>query len=249
MRGLSALLRIYQRVITPGAKFRINDFDGDLKLEVDVRETIGINLWHAPDAYEKEERKLFCDAILPGSTVLDVGANIGVFTLLAAKRGARVYAIEADPENARMLKHHVELNGYSDKVTVFEIGASDRDQVLPLYRNAANSGGSTLYGTGEAVDIRCRSIDSLNLPPIDVCKMDVEGGEWAALQGMSATISRSPDFKLLVEYSSSYAGSARVLEFLRGRFKNIQVVGGKLLNGSKSPPTYCNFWVSEPVPC
>src|SRR5713101_535909 len=122
-RGLSALLNLYRRLIPSSALFRINDFDGDLKLDISVCETIGVNLWHVPRLFEKQEREAFCSAITPMTVVLDVGANIGIYTLLAAKRGARVFAIEADANNILALRNHIEVNGFASRVTVFEMAA------------------------------------------------------------------------------------------------------------------------------
>ena len=48
-----------------------------------------------------------------------MGANIGIYTLLAAKRGARVFAIEADPKTVEMLRRNIHLNGFDHRVTVF----------------------------------------------------------------------------------------------------------------------------------
>src|SRR5215467_16149261 len=123
--GINLMQRFYGRVLPRSSIHRISDFDGDLKLDVNLGETIGVNLWQIPQLYEPAERKLFCSAITPGCTVLDVGANIGIYTLLAAKRGATVIAVEADPANARQLHHHLELNGLTASVTVIEIAASD----------------------------------------------------------------------------------------------------------------------------
>ena len=114
MRGVGRIVgpvqSLYRPFIDRQRVYRIANFDGDLLLDVKPTDTIGAALWHIPQLWERHERKLFCSAIKPGCTVLDVGANIGVYTLLAAKRGARVFAIEVDQENVVMLQHHVELN-------------------------------------------------------------------------------------------------------------------------------------------
>lgn len=252
-RGLTALLGLYRRFLPPESLFRVNDFDGDLKLDVNVCETIGINIWHTPQLFEREERKLFCSAIDTGTVVLDVGANIGVYTLLAAKRGARVFAIEADPDNARALRHHIDINGFSDRVTVFEMAAIDRTEMVTLYRNSQNSGGSTLFGTRQGVTsirVEGRTIDSLGLPPIDVCKMDIEGAEALALRGMTDTLARSPHLKLLAEWNpeAQTAGPEQdalprqLLSILRARFASVNIVGGSELSPSDLPPPFCNLW-------
>jgi FkbM family methyltransferase len=236
-KGLSALLLLYRRFATRDL-MRVADFDTDLKLDVSVCETMGINLWHTPKLFEKEERRAFCAAITPGCTVLDVGANIGIYTLLAAKRGARVFAIEADPENATRLRHHVDLNGFSDRVSVFEMAAAESSSSRPLFRNPANSGGSNLFKGEPAGVIQGKTIDSLNLPPIDVCKVDIEGAELLALQGMSETIARSPDMRLLIECSSQFRDSSELLAFLRKKFSSVRSVA----TGSPEIRGYCNVW-------
>ena len=77
--------------------------------------------------------------------MLDVGANIGIYTLLAAKRGARVFAIEADPRNVEKLRHHVHLNGFDDRVTILPIAVGDKEGTVTIYRFPGNWGHSNLF--------------------------------------------------------------------------------------------------------
>ena len=244
-RGLSALLKVYRKLIPTNSLFRVDDFDGDIKLDVSVRETIGINIWHSPDQYEKRERDLFCSAIRPGSIVLDIGANIGIYTLLAAKRGATVFSIEPDPDSLLHLRRHVEMNGFFHRVSIMEMAATESQRPVTLYKNPANSGGSTLFGSGRAISVLGKSIDSLDLPPIDVCKMDVEGAEAIALRGMRRTLARSPNMKLLVEYAGRFSGSNELLALLRSEFSSISVIGSSQLGDFDSPPEYCNLWANH----
>jgi len=236
---------MYRTLIPAKSRFRVDDFDGTLSLTVDIRETIGVNLWHRPEQYERCERELFCSAIRPGSTVLDVGANIGIYTLLAAKREASVFAIEPDPDNALQLRRHVQMNGLSNLVTVLEMAATDSKGQVALYKNPANSGGSTLFGTGYAIHIAGNTIDSLDLPPLDVCKIDAEGAEAIVLEGMQRTLARSPNMKLLVEYVDHFTGSAKLLALIRSEFSSISVVGGASLGKCDHPPEYCNLWATH----
>jgi FkbM family methyltransferase len=247
LRGLELLRRLYADVLPfpPGWTSRIDDFDGNLRLDVDPREFIGIQLWHRPELFEREERRLFCSAIVPGTTVLDVGANIGIYTLIAAKRGARVFAVEGDPKNAARLRHHVALNGFSERVIIFECAAADRNGTLTLFRNPINCGGSNCFGGLDPVPVRCRTIDSLNLPPIDICKMDIEGAELSALRGMTATIDRSPGLRLLIEYNPKRAPEPLV-QFLRSTFADVSVAGGGRIAANRSPSGLCNLWLSGP---
>src|SRR5690242_18524127 len=124
-RGVESLTKLYRRIIPEDFLLRIKDIDGDLIFDVNLRGNMGLYLWHYPELFEKEEREMFCLSITPGCTVLDVGANIGFYTLLAAKRGARVFSIEADPLNIAMLRHHVEINGFGKQVTIHQMAATD----------------------------------------------------------------------------------------------------------------------------
>src|SRR5215467_5564969 len=132
--------RFYRKFLNSQDLYRISNFDGSLALDVRMVDAIGVTLWHIPQRFEKKERELFCASVKPGCTVLDVGANIGIYSLLAAKRAARVFAIEADPENARLLRHNIEINGFGEKVTVLELAALDSAGTVVLHRNPANSG-------------------------------------------------------------------------------------------------------------
>jgi len=239
----------YEYVLPKGElQLSVDDFDGDLRMQVDVREIIGINLWHRPGFFEKNERKLFCEAIVPGSVVLDVGANIGIYTLLAAKRGAKVFAVEADPRNVEMLQYHVHLNGFDDLVTIFPVAVSDREGTATLYRSPGNSGHSNLFDGIDPVQVPCLTIDSLGLPPIDVCKMDIEGNELKALKGMEATIQYSPRMKMLTEYNEALGNTTGMMEFISSRFAPVYAIRYPPfrpkgpLSPSRKPPSFCNLW-------
>lgn len=217
--------------------YRISDFDGDLKLDLHLHDLLGAGMWFIPQIYERHERQLFCQALRPGCTVLDLGANIGIYTLLAAKRRARVFAVEPDPNNAQLLRHHVSINGFDSTVTIFAVAASDHEHRVGLHRNPTNSGGSTVISGDE---VQARTLDSLNLPSIDLCKMDIEGSETAALRGMRETLQRSPSMKLLIEYNAQ-ALQPELLPTVRRYFSHISVAGRKKeLSGA--PPEYCNLW-------
>jgi hypothetical protein len=86
--------------------------------------------------------------------------------------------------------------------------------------------------------IQGKTIDSLHLPPIDVCKMDIEGAEVMALQGMSETIARSPQMRLLIECSSQFRDSSELLDLLRAKFSSVRDVA----SGSTDIRGFCNLW-------
>jgi FkbM family methyltransferase len=174
--------------------------------------------------------------------VLDVGAHIGFYTLLAAKRGARVFSVEADPRNAALLRHHVEINGFTDQVIVFEMAATECARTVPLYRHAFNQGESNIIQKGQpACMVQGNKLDALNLPPIDICKMDIEGAELMALRGMEQTMARSPKMKLMVEYAQHLGAGEALLEYLRTNFSSVRVIEQNEAAAPDKIPEFCNL--------
>jgi FkbM family methyltransferase len=240
-KGHNTLLRLYRKYLPQDLRLRVNDIDGDLKFDVNMRGDLDICLWHFPELYEKEERESFCSLIEAGCVVLDVGANIGLYTLLAAKRGARVFAIEADPANVALLRHHVAINGFSDQVTIFAMAATDCPKEVSLYRHAFNQGASNIIQRGSpAGTVPGKTVDSLNLPRVDVCKMDIEGAELIALLGMDRTLERSPNIKLFVEYAEIFGNSEDLLSYLRANFSTLKVLETSQMDASGRIPPFCN---------
>src|SRR5579871_4446803 len=250
MRGFGVVRNFYELVLPRGnpGLLHVEDFDGDLKMDVDVREYMGFNVWHRPRSFEKTERKLFCSAVFQGCTVLDVGANIGIYSLLAAKRGARVFAIEADPNNFQRLRHHIQINKFDDRITAFQIAAGSEKGTLKLFRNPSNCGGSSLFAGVDPVLVPEDMIDSLDLPPIDVCKMDIEGAELIALLGMERTIKRSPNMKMLLEYNERMGQTSGMMELLCSWFENVYIANQLHctktagLTPAQKLPSFCNLW-------
>jgi len=78
-------------------------------------------------------------SILPGDIVLDVGANIGVFTLFAAKQGAQVYAYEPVPPTFEVLQHNIRLHRLDSVTHTRNIGISDRVEEKLMFHYPACS--------------------------------------------------------------------------------------------------------------
>ncbi|HVZ80725.1 MAG TPA: FkbM family methyltransferase [bacterium] len=157
--------------------------------------------------YEPFETELFQKEIKPGQTVVDVGANIGYYTLLAARRvgpQGRVYAFEPDPTNFGLLKKNVEENGYKNVVLVNK-ALSNKNGKTKLFLNPKNRGDHRVYDSGdgrESVTIGTLTLDSyLKKRKVDFIKMDIQGAEPLALAGMKRTIKAGKGLKLITEFS------------------------------------------------
>ena len=118
------------------------------------------------------------------SHLIDVGANIGTITIPALKRGLMqtATAIEPHPDNLRLLRANIALNGLDDRVTVLAQAVGDRpDATLLLNESATNSGNHAIGSEG--IPVRSSRLDDLLFPQNALLWMDIEGYEGHALRG------------------------------------------------------------------
>jgi FkbM family methyltransferase len=132
--------------------------------------------------YEPEKQASVRRFTKPGSVFYDLGANVGFFSLMAARLGARVVAVEPLPRNLTYLRRHVALNRCSS-IDLFEGVVSDR----PGHLRLTIDGPATSHIGDDGPSIRATTLDemaaSLGYPPPDVIKCDVEGAEARVLEG------------------------------------------------------------------
>lgn len=152
--------------------------------------------------YEPHFTRVLLSLTDAGTKFLDVGANIGFFTLIVAARATkgRVWSIEPDPDNVRLLRANVALNGFEDRVSVWQGAASDTadgDVYFSTLGYSANLGARftarsedillarSLPGAPAPVLVPATTADSLlRGERVDLVKVDVEGHEPAVFAGM-----------------------------------------------------------------
>lgn len=165
------------------------------------------------EIYEPYETELISSIIKPGSVVLDIGANIGYHTLLFAKlvgQSGKVFAFEPSSANFRLLEKNVSINGYPN-VILEQKAVSNRNEKKKLYLNEWNTGMHTIYKPQQHASLDSVEIDTISLDnyfsnyggKIDFIKMDIEGSEYTALEGMQTILQRQNDIKLLVAFNPS----------------------------------------------
>jgi FkbM family methyltransferase len=159
--------------------------------------------------YEPVETGLLKRELRPGDTFLDVGANIGYYTLIAARivgPEGRVFAFEPDPVNFELLRKNVEANGHSN-VTLVNKAVSDRGGTLRLFVNEANRGDHRIYDSRDgrrSLSIQAVALDGFFKKldrKIQFIKMDIQGAEARALEGMKGLIRSNRPLKLVTEFS------------------------------------------------
>lgn len=190
MRVFSKLIRLPLRLVPPGREVRIRS--GALRGWKWITGSATHGCWLG--TYEREAQRVFVDVIREGDVVVDIGANVGFFTLLAAKlagpRGA-VYAFEPFPRNLDYLNRHVAANALAN-VHVLPVALSSQAGTA-FFSAGANPASGQLSDRGE-VEVRTETLDALvasgRVAPPQFLKIDVEGGEAAVLAGAAAVLER-----------------------------------------------------------
>ena len=176
------------------------------KMFLDPNDSLRLSLW---GVYEPFETRLFMDHVKSGDVVLDIGANIGYYTLLAAKLvGAEgsVHAFEPDPDNFALLQKNVRHNNYQN-VVLENRAVSDRNGKIELFKAGDNWGGHSIYDAADRsshITVDVIALDDFfkdGPTAINLVKMDIEGAEVGALQGMIHLFGRHESIKLFTEFS------------------------------------------------
>lgn len=149
-------------------------------------------------AWNKSEYRAFKQALPQGGVALDVGANVGGYSLLFARwagTAGRVYAFEPAPEAYSGLQQHIVMNGLAATVHAHQMAVSDTVGEV-AFSATGSQGNNHLLMEGEqanasVIHIPCTTIDQFcaaeGLQP-DFIKIDVEGFELAVLRGAERTI-------------------------------------------------------------
>ncbi len=158
--------------------------------------------------WEPFETGVLAGHIKKGDVVLDVGANLGYYTLLFSQwvgPTGKVYAFEPDPDNFALLQKNVRANRLQNVIPV-QKAVSNRTGGMKLYLSDRNKAGHRIYESGEArpaLEIEAVRLDDFFRDckdPVDFVKMDIEGAEDRALEGMLELLSKNPKLKLTTEF-------------------------------------------------
>ncbi len=163
--------------------------------------------------YERGELTFFREVCCSGMTFLDVGANIGFYTALAAKRvgpSGKIIALEPDPESHTFLKQTIAAN-HATNVIALPIAAAATRGRLNLFVSADNRGDNRLYQPDattatdwQPVEVETAPVDELleqrGIEHVDLIKIDVQGAEGGVIAGLERTIRRSPGLLLMTEF-------------------------------------------------
>jgi FkbM family methyltransferase len=230
------------RVPTPQRVQIVRDVDGDISMELALDDLIQAYIFWSPNGYDRHAITLVKRYVKPGHVFVDLGANVGYYSLIAAKlvgpRG-RVVAVEADPENNDRLQTNIVLNNFQQVVSVSK-GVADRHGVLQLYRDPGHNHGAHTFANGAAsgagpqvqVDTLDCILQEANVSQVDFIKLDIQGFEARALKDTEVFQHRPIIMTEIAEAELALAGSSReeYLNLLRSHGYSIHPIHKDPLN-------------------
>lgn len=185
-------------------------YDGSIRLRVDFTSHIESQIyWQGFQAADRGEMLLLGALVRPDSVVFDVGANVGVMSLYAARRAVagEVHAFEPSPPHIERLKRNISMNGFRN-ILINPVGLSSAPGRRTLFLPAAedgirNTGGASFFAFAGEAEADCierqDGIETVRLDDyvaerklgrLDVMKIDVEGAELEVLKGGPDALAR-----------------------------------------------------------
>jgi FkbM family methyltransferase len=191
--GKNFLRRVLIRLLPPSSHTFLARLPLGREIEVRYREGIGLSML-LEGQFEGAEIEALCTYAHRDSAAIDVGANIGIYTVVLATAigtGGRVLAFEPAPENVGRLRRNLQINGISN-ADLFPVAVGARSGCVELYLSDDPAAHSTSVvaaerRVGRSMPVAASSLDVVwneaRRPGVSVVKIDVEGTELGVLEG------------------------------------------------------------------
>lgn len=159
--------------------------------------------------YERYETELFRSKIKKGMVIVDIGANLGYYSAIASKHTGEnglVIAFEPEPNFFKLLSRNINRNKL-ENVKLFEMAIADKTAEADLFLSDENKGHNSLIRSDElktSARVKTTTLDeflsSQKITKTDIIKMDIEGAEILAIEGMKNTLTKHKPL-LFLEFS------------------------------------------------
>lgn len=200
-RGKGLLVKYLIKPVLPkGSETFETILPGGVKIRLRYNEKIGLStLLYGP--FEGAELHYVHSILSPGDTACDIGANVGLFSLVmgdALGSSGRLLAFEPFPDNRKRLSNNLDYNNLNN-TTIYQTALSDSDGSEEFFLANDPAFFSTTrvldgWQTGDRIEVECKRLDSvwneIGNPDISFMKIDVEGSEMKVLDGAKDVISR-----------------------------------------------------------
>jgi len=189
------------------AKTNFTIIDGH-KMFLDIHDTLNLS---TDKIFEPFETKIVKKSIKKGDVVLDIGANIGYYSLIFAKligQQGKVFSFEPEPSNFKLLKKNVEINNYNN-IILQNSAVSNNNGKIKLYLSHEQSGTHRIFPSTicseDFVEVDMIRLDDyfenyLLKEKISFVKIDVEGAELGVLEGMRSILEANHKLQILIEF-------------------------------------------------
>ena len=191
--------------INSGVRSEYIEIDGQ-KLFLDKEDSLLLST--RKNNFDRFEIECLKQIIKNGDIVVDLGANIGYYTLILARlvgKSGHVYAFEPDPSNFEILSKNVKENKH-DNVTLVQKAVSDKNSKIKLYVSKRNLASHRIFDAEdkrESIEVDVTTLDEYfqkSKKLVKFIKMDVEGAEGATILGASKIIEDSKNLVIMMEY-------------------------------------------------
>lgn len=211
-----------------------------------------ITRWRAETLFEKEPATIrWMSGLGPDAVLADIGANVGMYSVWAAKiGGARVWAFEPESQNFALLNRNIVLNGLGERVRAYCVALSDRAGYSELHLSEFAAGGSN-HAFGESLNFRLEAMQAAYsqgcaaatldelvaagvLPQPSHIKIDVDGFEHKVIAGAARTVRDARLRSMIVEINrnlEAHRALARDLGALGFRWDEAQVAAAERSSG------------------
>ena len=190
------------------------------KMYLDEKDMLGLSLC---GDYEEKMVRFMKSQVHEGDTVLDLGANIGHYTLkfskIVGERG-KVYAFEPDPINFKLLELNILINGYKNTIP-FQKAVSNKAGKVKFYISNAKSHNLYKCDYHDVITVDSVKLDDfLREKKVDFVKIDIEGAEGEAIKSTDKIIHQNKNIRILFEFKKiidkTEVSCKELLDYLEG---------------------------------
>lgn len=161
-------------------------------------------------SYEPLTTSTIESILTEGMTFVDIGAHVGLFSLPALHwvgTSGKVISFEPHPDNYVMLLENASRNNVDERLLAVQSAISDTNEVVKLHTSTFNTGDHQLFHSGgrKCIEVECTTLDHY-FPAgtkVDLIKIDVQGAEAKAFEGMKRVLTDNHDIQIIWELSPS----------------------------------------------